>query len=143
MLANLGEMAVLFLSTLPARGATLALRFRLLFGHISIHAPREGSDYGRRFFAVRCVISIHAPREGSDDALPVTIKQKFGFLSTLPARGATSKSEMVPSSLLFLSTLPARGATTAATTWQTAATVFLSTLPARGATSIPPPARCR
>ena len=33
-----------FLSTLPARGATLLLR--TLFGHelISIHAPREGSD---------------------------------------------------------------------------------------------------
>ena len=34
-----------FLSTLPARGATVfALFFAALLGHISIHAPREGSD---------------------------------------------------------------------------------------------------
>ena len=58
---------------------------------ISIHAPREGSD--------RCtictplpsrVISIHAPREGSDARISPFIHRPFGFLSTLPARGATA-----------------------------------------------------
>ena len=34
-------------------------------------------------------ISIHAPREGSDQVLPVIPQQPAGFLSTLPARGAT------------------------------------------------------
>ena len=35
------------------------------------------------------------------------------FLSTLPARGATSKSSSFWAGILFLSTLPARGATQA------------------------------
>ena len=43
MLANLGEMEV-FLSTLPARGATLSLEINFAEQAISIHAPREGSD---------------------------------------------------------------------------------------------------
>ena len=55
-----------FQSTLPVRGATNAYAARDLDGHISIHAPREGSDYSRQW-ANRCMlISIHAPREGSD-----------------------------------------------------------------------------
>ena len=34
---------------------------------ISIHAPREGSDWGRRGPNIgHSSISIHAPREGSD-----------------------------------------------------------------------------
>ena len=78
-----------FLSTLPARGATRHLVGGRLFGQISIHAPREGSD--KRIWAADPVlknfyprsprgerpakpgqwagkarISIHAPREGSD-----------------------------------------------------------------------------
>ena len=78
-----------FLSTLPARGATV--HFCPLLGHefISIHAPREGSDQtkaptggwaadfyprsprGERPRSVisasfTALISIHAPREGSD-----------------------------------------------------------------------------
>ena len=78
-----------FLSTLPARGATISTGAAAANGIISIHAPREGSD---TFRPARCprpchfyprsprgerllghlqplpadVISIHAPREGSD-----------------------------------------------------------------------------
>ena len=37
---------LIFLSTLPARGATRPGRTRRLHRHISIHAPREGSDHG-------------------------------------------------------------------------------------------------
>ena len=105
-----------FLSTLPARGATglsrppsaalpyfyprsprgerLAVHVRAgAHGHISIHAPREGSDWTsgapssrrsnfyprsprgeRRDYALPKLrpedISIHAPREGSDAELP-------------------------------------------------------------------------
>ena len=36
-----------FLSTLPVRGATFWLIFRSLYSSISIHAPREGSDFMR------------------------------------------------------------------------------------------------
>ena len=57
---------------------------------ISIHAPREGSDFEFfQRFLVTGLISIHAPREGSDAC---RIWDWFGassFLSTLPARGAT------------------------------------------------------
>ena len=58
---------------------------------ISIHAPREGSDdrHRPRPGLVK-IISIHAPREGSD--LGAISRGEFPslFLSTLPARGATS-----------------------------------------------------
>ena len=68
--------AVSFLSTLPARGATshaIANIGRVY--DISIHAPREGSDF-EFFLADQCAeqISIHAPREGSD-------KVPFGYIS--------------------------------------------------------------
>ena len=79
-----------FQSTLPARGAT-ARRERAAAGAaISIHAPREGSDYNG-FYIPNFLDS---------------------FQSTLPARGATMgapRAEIVQSS--FQSTLPARGAT--------------------------------
>ena len=56
-----------FLSTLPARGATLA--YPQLLGGVPI--------------------SIHAPREGSDGNSGTIEGHSSQFLSTLPARGAT------------------------------------------------------
>ena len=59
-----------FLSTLPARGATHPRRHQRGLCAISIHAPREGSDgHPRRHQRGLCAISIHAPREGSDGLL--------------------------------------------------------------------------
>ena len=83
------ENSTVFLSTLPARGATYGIRKLGLPDFISIHAPREGSDRevrrregdrknfyprsprgerlgGFLFFGDSNSISIHAPREGSD-----------------------------------------------------------------------------
>ena len=60
-------MKIVFLSTLPARGAT----------HLEIAV----------FAAVG--ISIHAPREGSDIGKSGCRPSRNPFLSTLPARGAT------------------------------------------------------
>ena len=57
-----------FLSTLPARGATV----------------RDDNRHAAR------LISIHAPREGSDVLLKDKRFAKYQFLSTLPARGATN-----------------------------------------------------
>ena len=57
-----------FLSTLPARGATLSKSSGCGIMGISIHAPREGSD---------CWMSLLCSRIAL-------------FLSTLPARGATA-----------------------------------------------------
>ena len=102
---------------------------------ISIHAPREGSDPERPACCRRCrhfyprsprgerrqhppvnkaapPISIHAPREGSDVLVRAAYHPHRKFLSTLPARGATSPGPAAPSwKTAFLSTLPARGAT--------------------------------
>ena len=82
-----------FLSTLPARGATIARSHRSPPSVIiSIHAPREGSDWIHIILQSRNMISIHAPREGSDSK-PKSKKHKGGrFLSTLPARGATQST---------------------------------------------------
>ena len=60
-------VAVIFLSTLPARGATKRIN-------------ALGQTYS---------ISIHAPREGSDVLAPGNDARPLEFLSTLPARGAT------------------------------------------------------
>ena len=57
--------------------------------HISIHAPREGSDAFPLDGRCHLDISIHAPREGSDAFKVVGAFRVSGFLSTLPARGAT------------------------------------------------------
>ena len=56
----------LFQSTLPARGATFRVDGFVGVAEISIHAPRTGSDDGRRHPAVTLGISIHAPRTRSD-----------------------------------------------------------------------------
>ena len=124
-----------FLSTLPARGATLKPAIGLRYYEISIHAPREGSDSKRitcsrtkpyfyprsprgerllvepDYFRLRD-ISIHAPREGSDASISHATFEHPLFLSTLPARGATGRPwRQGGSPGRFLSTLPARGAT--------------------------------
>ena len=126
---------LLFLSTLPARGATH------LCGRDPEHHP----------------ISIHAPREGSDVNRSASLSRRSSFLSTLPARGATTPDEWTvttppnfyprsprgerrqapihsrASLYPFLSTLPARGATDLLP-YISEIVQFLSTLPARGAT---------
>ena len=56
-------------------------------------------------------VSIHAPREGSDYVNDATPSIYSLFLSTLPVRGATSMYFARKRPLLFLSTLPVRGAT--------------------------------
>ena len=127
--------ASLFLSTLPARGAT-RIAFRHLFpAVISIHAPREGSDCfpildrlalalflstlparGATSAAVRLglfnIISIHAPREGSD-AVDAAVVQHGAISIHAPREGSDGMVATPPESTwpVFLSTLPARGAT--------------------------------
>ena len=78
-----------FQSTLPARGATVSFVSLPGSNSISIHAPREGSDY-------------RTLRSAELLAL---------FQSTLPARGATQSHLRCTHSIQFQSTLPARGAT--------------------------------
>ena len=147
----------IFLSTLPARGATRDPDLAFVHFAISIHAPREGSDGLGTLGKPHGPISIHAPREGSDVLefhQSVCIRNFYPrsprgerrnqffnrvpvlqFLSTLPARGATSwrRTAAARTPRGFLSTLPARGATPL-TDEAVDFVIFLSTLPARGAT---------
>ncbi len=106
------QAAVLFLSTLPARGATVQERLCQHHDYISIHAPREGSDarlgglfpYGRYFYPRSPRGERHCDRQ--------SLSSTSSFLSTLPARGATAAVRAKAlESTEFLSTLPARGAT--------------------------------
>ena len=132
---------------------------------ISIHAPREGSDPGRLPGLNELIISIHAPREGSDCSAWCSRSTYCKFLSTLPARGATSViCKRALKQGRFLSTLPARGATcifvasflsldisihapregsdTSHLPCLPQRDSFLSTLPARGATGVTSRNRC-
>ena len=84
------ETAAIFLSTLPARGAT-----RRLGGLPAMAAPflstlpARGATGRDRIPGKLALISIHAPREGSDLCALLTVPARHLFLSTLPARGAT------------------------------------------------------
>ena len=105
-----------FLSTLPARGATGPTAWARRKLKISIHAPREGSD-GRGLQLRRGPdgISIHAPREGSDTK-PIRhadLRQHFYPRSPRGERHLTI--DRVSNNGKFLSTLPARGATRSGT----------------------------
>ena len=145
-----------FLSTLPARGATCVFLLGALICEISIHAPREGSDELRKRSPSLYRISIHAPREGSDVRRQSLLPQDRGFLSTLPARGATKDAAADELAISISIHAPREGSDGAKVAKQTekqnfyprsprgerpnitekrlCGQIFLSTLPARGAT---------
>ena len=102
---------------------------------ISIHAPREGSDREAQRPAGRPDgISIHAPREGSDARLLPRLCGASGFLSTLPARGATVGGRKTGRTLTISIHAPREGSDLAVALVYVDVWQFLSTLPARGAT---------
>ncbi len=123
-----------FLSTLPARGATASTRRESHRRYISIHAPREGSDgpkptgprsttdfYPRSPRGERhkfrgglkkwAKISIHAPREGSDCSHLCNLYKNHHFYPRSPRGERRASTSGTSEWLEFLSTLPARGAT--------------------------------
>ena len=55
-----------FQSTLPMRGETDLVFFRVIQLRISIHSPHAGRDNGVVFHRLRIVISIHSPHAGRD-----------------------------------------------------------------------------
>ena len=83
-------------------------------GHnaISIHAPREGSDWASTSGTGEWLENFYprSPR-GERQRYDETGHPYLVFLSTLPARGATSTHSHIVFWFPFLSTLPARGAT--------------------------------
>ena len=124
---------------------------------ISIHAPREGSDFFvsashfRHFVfqstlpargATPCAyagiidgeISIHAPREGSDPNALKTVTAIIKFQSTLPARGATVVFHLCLQSISYFNPRSPRGERPRGCPRISANAQFQSTLPARGAT---------
>ena len=103
-----------FLSTLPARGATADQHGRRCRSRISIHAPREGSDSEEGgHLSMIAQISIHAPREGSDLQRLEALKGNGYFYPRSPRGERLLFSQRSSINLAFLSTLPARGATLA------------------------------
>ena len=103
---------MVFLSTLPARGATRQDRSdRHQRPDFYPRSPQEERLPWVPRPARPEWISIHAPRKRSDPDAPCAASESTSFLSTLPARGATSGLFQSFSSWIFLSTLPARGAT--------------------------------
>ena len=124
-----------FLSTLPARGATdldaVAEDFRHDFYPRS---PRgERLLQARQGPPARIYFYPRSPR-GERPSSSVALSMPTLFLSTLPARGATSPVSASSVPRVFLSTLPARGATLGLGRVTRSRSSFLSTLPARGAT---------
>ena len=135
MLATSVESLAIFQSTLPARGATERRVHHQRHDHISIHAPRTGSDGRRPPPGSVGAISIHAPRTGSDPVLSGRVPVLIYFNPRSPhgerpaARNlrASPGPDFNPRSphgerrregagspcegLIFQSTLPARGAT--------------------------------
>ncbi len=108
--------------------------------HISIHAPRAGSDCNG------CGWNIPPrnfnPRSPCGERLACRvpfISPPSVFQSTLPVRGATKLPNAYVTADKFQSTLPVRGATTWTGEGQLAYQIFQSTLPVRGATMTIPP----
>ncbi len=114
----------------------MAIKKRYALTEISIHAPREGSDHRQwQQCARRGHFYPRSPR-GERPGPFRLCRPVILFLSTLPARGATSRPEKAVRLGAFLSTLPARGATWTLCQSAPTVSVFLSTLPARGATAL-------
>ena len=128
------DIESVFLSTLPAWGATSWVRGSRLTYVISIHAPRVGSDRCTCRCTWHCSISIHAPRVGSDLTSIVSSTGTIDFYPRSPRGERPTAPELYQSSCPFLSTLPAWGATRRRQPVGRGSS-FLSTLPAWGATS--------
>ena len=125
-----------FLSTLPAWGATGSLLAGGLLAGISIHAPRVGSDRGPSGTKKRDIrISIHAPRVGSDRTVIAT-GHGSGISIHAPRVGSDKSSPLPELRTLTISIHAPRvgsdGRTLSKRRW--GFSTFLSTLPAWGAT---------
>ncbi len=87
MLANLGEQAVLFLSTPSARRATRGIAAVFAQHDISIHALREEGDYKIQHNGYFTSISIHALREEGNDCPKVWGHHRDDFYPRPPRGG--------------------------------------------------------
>ena len=126
-----------FLSTLPARGATIDLASARNITIFLSTLPARGATEGFiRAFSAHS-ISIHTPREGSDKEDAGSHAQAGIFLSTLPARGATQHIDQDDRRHVISIHTPREGSDSAGGYRVHRPSGFLSTLPARGATAKP------
>ena len=89
----------LFQSTLPVRGATLVYGLiKHTLTEFQSTRPVRGATPTRSGARASRHISIHAPREGSDVVISSQVRPRRVFQSTLPARGATSPMPRSPAS---------------------------------------------
>ena len=124
-----------FLSTLPARGATDTRRRPNIRSWISIHAPREGSDWVvQTHYDAASKISIHAPREGSDITHIITTTFLLYFYPRSPRGERPDATSQRCAGLPISIHAPREGSDMEGSTGRQQNTKFLSTLPARGAT---------
>ena len=65
-MSPVSESKTIFQSTPPVKAATFDKLFHRRILLISIHAAREGGDFGATKTLDRITISIHAAREGGD-----------------------------------------------------------------------------
>ena len=106
--------ALLFQSTLPARGATARRRHGGPEKQISIHTPREGSDaLGRKYNSVIRHFNPHSPR-GERPAEDKRVEAGFDFNPHSPRGERPPQCWDIILLQRFQSTLPARGATSQA-----------------------------
>ena len=76
---------------------------------ISIHAPREGSDFGKCFFGFFfCNFNPRSPR-GERPVIALGAVPHIVFQSTLPARGATRKPPTAASRAVYFNPRSPRG----------------------------------
>ena len=95
----------------PRTGSDPAGCWRRGRGRISIHAPRTGSDGDFSSGNKNLEISIHAPRTGSDSSGTSGSGNQYHFNPRSPHGERRDPSYPVLVALEFQSTLPARGAT--------------------------------
>ena len=100
------------------------LCFSALYWYFYPRSPR-GERHVRCVLAPRCAhISIHAPREGSDSCRPRDSRRLQHFYPRSPRGERRLYACSFANSRQFLSTLPARGATTTNAQWHREQTDF-------------------
>ena len=116
-LGTLSNPSLIFLSTLPARGATISRIDIKLQPLISIHAPREGSDTKGSNRLYLCFDFYPRSPRGERQLNPdFNLAIILDFYPRSPRGERLCWVARSAKDMLFLSTLPARGATFAGST---------------------------
>ena len=125
----------IFLSTLPARGATRSATTSMAASSLFLSTlPARGATGGDAEGVVGKVISIHAPREGSDHLLAVLRFALYHFYPRSPRGERRPGCCAEPPSCRYFYPRSPRGERQICRTLPRSRSSFLSTLPARGAT---------